>query len=235
MLRAGGQHEHAEHVRSVLTKNGTDLIPFSGPPGHYTTVAYRDVIEGRIPASQFRDRYVIVGSWATGLTDTFPTPVSHHANGMAGMEILANLLQAASQQRSLRIASPLQGALACALPVLLLCVVMRHGSPKLSLALNGALLILILPLTALVLRYGQIWFPPSAALFSLALCYPIWSWRSRRLCCTTWMMSSNGYAANTLRCWISVTPPCCLDTGQWKTDSGSSAARLRWSAICVRY
>ncbi|AIT26071.1 his Kinase A phosphoacceptor 13 domain protein [Bordetella holmesii 30539] len=98
---------------------------------------------------------------------------------MAGMEILANLLQAASQQRSLRIASPLQGALACALPVLLLCVVMRHGSPKLSLALNGALLILILPLTALVLRYGQIWFPPSAALFSLALCYPIWSWRSQ--------------------------------------------------------
>ncbi|OZI77000.1 CHASE2 domain-containing protein [Bordetella genomosp. 12] len=179
MLRAGGQRDQAERFRAARKDQGTELIPFAGPPGHYPAVAYRDVIDGRIPPSRFRDQYVIVGSWATGLTDTFPTPVSHHASGMAGMEILANLLQAAAQDRALRTASPWQGALACALPVLLLCLLMRHGSPKLSLALNGALLILVLPVTALLLRYGQIWFPPSAALFSLALCYPIWSWRSQ--------------------------------------------------------
>ncbi|QII83256.1 CHASE2 domain-containing protein [Bordetella hinzii] len=179
LLRAGGQADQARRFAANIRNDSEALIPFAGPPGHYAMVPYLDVLEGRVPPSRFRGKYVIVGSWATGLTDTFPTPVSHRANGMAGMEILANLLQAANEDRSLRTAASWENALATALPVLLLCLVMRHGSPKLSLALNGMLLVLILPGAALMLRYGQIWFPPSAALFSLALCYPIWSWRSQ--------------------------------------------------------
>lgn len=179
LLRAGGETARAQAFTAESSQRGDALIPFAGPPGHVTMVSYLDVLEGRVAASTFQNKYVIVGSWATGLTDTFPTPVSHRANGMAGMEILANLLQAAREDKLLRTATPLENALLTALPVLLLCLVMRHGSPKLSLALNALLLIAILPGAAVLLRYGQIWFPPSAALFSLALCYPIWSWRSQ--------------------------------------------------------
>ncbi|AZY47697.1 histidine kinase [Bordetella avium] len=172
-------NEPSDHFMGKAQDKGETLIPFTGPPGHIKMVPYLDVLEGRLAPEWFRDKYVIVGSWATGLTDTFPTPVSHRSSGMAGMEILANMLQAERQHWSLRTASALENMLASALPVLLLCLVMRHGSPKLSLALNLILLLLVLPGAVLMLRFGQLWFPPSAALFSLALCYPLWSWRSQ--------------------------------------------------------
>ncbi len=233
LLRAGGQAEQARRFAAGIEDDSEALIPFAGPPGHYAMVRYLDVLEGRVPPSRFRDKYVIVGAWATGMTDTFPTPVSHRANGTAGMEILANLLQAANEDRSLRTASSWENALATALPVLLLCLVMRHGSPKLSLALNGVLLVLILPGAALMLRYGQIWFPPSAALFSLALCYPIWSWRSRKRCCAIWMMNSSACARTMRRCSTGARLRCCWATARSRTGWDSSAGRWPWCATCA--
>lgn len=180
LMRAGGQMTPANHfAERQSAQQATALIPFRGPPGHVAMVPYSDVLEGRIDPAFFRDRYVLVGSWATGLTDAFPTPMSHRANGMAGMEIIANMLQAARDNDTLRAASVWENALATALPVLLLCLIMRRGSPRLALTWNLLLLVCILPASALMLWLGQLWFAPSAALISLMLCYPIWSWRSQ--------------------------------------------------------
>ena len=179
LMAAGGEADAARAFGQGFGPRDQALIPFAGPPGHLVTVPYLSVLEGRIPADWFRGKYVLIGAWATGMSDAFPTPVSHRASGMAGVEILGNLLQAAREGRSWRTATPWQGALAAALPVLLLCLMLRHGSPKASLIMTALLPLIILPGALLMLRYGTLWIPPSAALLGVAICYPIWSWRSQ--------------------------------------------------------
>ena len=58
-------------------------------------MSYLSVLRGDLPANALRGKYVLVGAWATGLSDTYPTPVSHDTSGMSGVEIVANVLQAA--------------------------------------------------------------------------------------------------------------------------------------------
>ena len=61
------------------------------------TVSYLSVLRGDIPPDELRGKYVLVGAWATGLGDAYPTPVSHDVSGMSGVEIIANLLHAARE------------------------------------------------------------------------------------------------------------------------------------------
>src|SRR5690606_31040614 len=70
------------HTRkSAFTAFGNEgpmLIPYAGPPGHFPAVPYADVLSGNIDPSVFKDKFVLIGSWGTGLGDTFPTPLSHN-------------------------------------------------------------------------------------------------------------------------------------------------------------
>ncbi|MGQ4256085.1 CHASE2 domain-containing protein [Bordetella bronchiseptica] len=179
LMSVGSEAQQALQFATAQLAAGQTRIPYAGPPGHLRTVSYISVLQGNVPPEWIRGKYVLVGSWATGLTDAFPTPVSHQANGMAGVEIIGNMLQAARQNISYTVASPWHNALAAALPVLLLCLGLRVLSPKAALVLNGAILLAVLPATYLALRFGQVWFPPTATMLVLALCYPIWSWRSQ--------------------------------------------------------
>jgi len=180
LLEAGGQAERARRMAGdAADADGRTLIPYVGPPGSLRAVSYRSVLAGEVPAAEIRGKYVLVGSWATGLADAFPTPVSHRANGMSGLEIMGNLLQAAQQGVAWRAASPLQNALACALPVLLLGLLLPRLSPRQGLLASAAMLLATLACALLALRFAQIWFAPGAALVGLVLCYPLWSWRSQ--------------------------------------------------------
>src|SRR3546814_2456536 len=52
--------------------------------------SYAAVLNGQVPAATFKNKYVLVGSWGSGLGDAFPTPVSRQGEAMSGVEILAN-------------------------------------------------------------------------------------------------------------------------------------------------
>src|SRR3546814_14773179 len=91
---------------------------------------YAAVLNHQVPASAFKDKYVLVGSWGTGLGDTFPTPLTRQGKPMAGVEILANILQGALADDWIRTPARWLMALLCALPVLLLCLFLRHLSPR---------------------------------------------------------------------------------------------------------
>lgn len=179
MLKVGGEEDRVRAVSEQLSASGEGGIPYAGPPGHLRTVPYLQVLQGKVPASWIRDKYVLVGSWATGMGDAFPTPASHRASGMAGVEIVGNLLQAARDDIVIRPAANWQNALASALPVLLLCLALRYLPPKAALLLTGVMLTTVLAGAFLTLRYAHVWFAPSAALLGLALSYPLWSWRGQ--------------------------------------------------------
>jgi len=143
------------------------------------TVSYLSVLRGDLSPEALRGKYVLVGAWATGLGDAYPTPVAHDLSGMSGVEIIANLMQAARDGVSYHRPPAAWNALFSALPVLLACLALWRLSPKRALLISVALVAGILLTAWLLLAYASLWFAPTAALVGVALCYPLWSWRSQ--------------------------------------------------------
>ncbi|TCT01742.1 CHASE2 domain-containing protein [Paralcaligenes ureilyticus] len=155
------------------------LIPYAGPPGHFTMYPYWAVLDGRVPAARFKDKYVLIGAWGTGLGDKFSTPAARMGNAMSGVEVLANELQSALENQWISTPGRWQTALLACLPVLLACMALRRLSPRRSFLIIAAVLLLIFVASWLLMRYAQIWMPVTASLIGVALAYPVWSWRSQ--------------------------------------------------------
>ena len=153
------------------------LIPYAGPPGHFTTYSYIDVLRGDVPAGALSHKYVLIGAAAAGLGDMFATPVSEESRLMPGVEVVAHVLDAHLSGVHIQSATPLANTafnlapVACALLVLLL------AGPSVGLLCSAALGLATLVL-GLVLPWWLGWQPaPAAALVGLSLAYPLWSWR----------------------------------------------------------
>ncbi|MFL5824350.1 MAG: CHASE2 domain-containing protein [Solirubrobacteraceae bacterium] len=71
--------------------NNVAWVDYAGPPATFRNVAFSDVLAGRVPASTFRGKIVLVGNTAPVLHDIAQTPVS--STPMAGTEIQANALE----------------------------------------------------------------------------------------------------------------------------------------------
>ena len=184
---------HAQHlIASMLEVGGNQralttlkrqprslLIPYAGPPGHFPLYPYAQVLNGTIPPSTFNNKYVLVGSWGSGLGDAFPTPLTHDGHPMAGVEILANGLHSALYNHWIRTPPLWLNILLACLPVLLVCITLRRLSPRKSFLITAATLLLIFAVCWLLLHYAQVWVPITASLIGVALVYPVWSWRSQ--------------------------------------------------------
>ena len=72
-------------------RDGGAWIDYAGPPGTVATHSFVDVLDGKVPASAFRGKVVVVGATAPRLNDLHPTSVGD--GPMAGPEINANAIQ----------------------------------------------------------------------------------------------------------------------------------------------
>lgn len=151
------------------------LLPFAGPPGHFSRIPYVDVLSGDFEAGYFNGKIVLVGATATGLGDSLPTPVSGWNQPMAGVEINANLID--SLRRGLAIESSEQRWRIVLTLLLLLLPYLLYPrlKPRFVLMTSASLMLLTLTLSALLLHVYQLWFPPVSALVGLLLGYPLWS------------------------------------------------------------
>jgi adenylate cyclase len=86
-------------------------IDYQGPPGTIRTVSFSDVLRGRIPASVFRGRLVVVGASAPSLQDVHPTSTTGREL-MSGPEVQANGISTALRGFPLRDAAGWIGAVA---------------------------------------------------------------------------------------------------------------------------
>ena len=151
-------------------------IPFYGSSGHFKTVPYVAVLRGEVPAEFFKDKYVLVGPTAIGMADSFPTPVSGNDGVISGVEINANILASLLDGRSISVATGWPAVLFCTLPLALTLLCYFLLSPRLSLLVTALVFVTLLASSYLALAAGY-WLPPSAALLTLVLAYPLWSWR----------------------------------------------------------
>ncbi len=76
-------------VASSTFGGGGIPVDFAGPPGTITTVSFSRVLEGKVPASAFKGKIVIVGATAPNLQDIHQTAASR-SEPMSGPEIHAN-------------------------------------------------------------------------------------------------------------------------------------------------
>ncbi|MCC2596038.1 CHASE2 and HATPase_c domain-containing protein [Pusillimonas sp. MFBS29] len=163
----------------IKNHTGPLLISYAGNPGHFTLYPYVQVLNGNIPPETFKGKYVLVGSWGSGLGDAFPTPLSRDGEAMSGVEILANGLQNAIGDHWIRTPAPWLSAVLACLPVLLVCMVLRRLSPRQSFLATLVTLTLVFAGSWLLLRQAQVWVPLTASIIGVALAYPVWSWRSQ--------------------------------------------------------
>ncbi len=152
-------------------------IPFYGPPGHFQTVSYQQVLKGHYPKGLFTDRVVFVGVTATGLGDSLPTPVSGLTYAMPGVEVNANIfsgLRAGLMIQDIAIAGQyLISIFLISLPALLFPFL----RPRMAFIITLILLVVVISISFILVRSYQVWFAPVSALLTIALSYPIWSWR----------------------------------------------------------
>lgn len=183
MLAAAGNSSHraippADAGHETRTRH-SKYIPYAGKPGSFIMYPYHRVLHGDIPPDAFKDKFVLVGSWGSGLGDTFPTPLTREGSAMAGVEILANILNSQLQDRWIAQPDRLIIALLSMLPVLLCSLSFRRLSPQHAFLVTALGLLITFGISALILHFLLWWLSPVAALIGVTLAYPVWSWRSQ--------------------------------------------------------
>lgn len=160
-----------------LVRKEQRRVNFLGPPGHFYRMSYVQALKGEFPKGVFKDKIVLVGATALGMNDLLTTPVSGLGLPMAGVEFHANVLQSIRNQ-SLIQQVPFWLAV---IVVLLLSVMPLLWIPTLP-GLRGFVstilfMVLVAFVAGLLPKLWGIWIPPAAAMVSLLLAYPLWSWR----------------------------------------------------------
>lgn len=178
MLEAG--HDTETLMRLQDTGRAPQRIAYARFARDSAIVPYGHVLDGRIPADTFDGKYVLVGSWGSGLGDTFATPHSSILGVMPGVEVLANLLNGALTDRWIRQPGRLTLALLSLIPVLICCMALRYLSPQRSFLFSLTLVAGIFGIAAALLHSTLWWVSPLAAMAGTALAYPVWSWRSQQ-------------------------------------------------------
>jgi PAS domain S-box-containing protein len=221
--RCGENHPDLKHAPlDVWVRDCQILIPFSGPPGHFTQVSYADVLTGRVSDSAIKGKIVLVGATAQGVGDAWSTPVSGGALAMPGVEVMANVLQAqrdGTLVRKVRVRTTLFLAL---LPVYLLGLALLVLTPRWSLMSGIAIWLATLAGSVLALQVFHWWWPPSAALLALLALYPLWSWR-RLVAAQAFMDEEFARLAGTERLLRPSRPEAALDPGSSTEDSSRLA------------
>ncbi|MDH3631979.1 MAG: CHASE2 and HATPase_c domain-containing protein [Gammaproteobacteria bacterium] len=153
------------------------LIPFAGPPGHFRQIGYSQVMSGQFAPGLFKDKIVLIGTTAKGLSDALPTPLSGDSGRMPGVEIIANIIDSIlNNLRIIELETPwliLITAFFVALPML----IYPYLNPASTLLALFSIVVGTLVLVALLLWLFKIWIPVSTILLFQFFTYPLWSWR----------------------------------------------------------
>ena len=152
-------------------------VAFLGPAGHFRSVPYADVLRGAVPKEALTGKLVLVGATAAGMMDAYPTPVSGFGRSMPGVELSANVVAGLRGAGFITIAPLIAQVVVPALLVLALMAAYLRLSARRSLLVTALAVVSVFGTTLALVYLAGWWFAPSTAMFGLAFCYPIWSWR----------------------------------------------------------
>lgn len=155
------------------TRDNYVRIRFAGPPGTFGQVSYSDVLNGQVPADLLRGRWVVIGVTATGLVPSYLTPMSDDLR-MHGAEYQANVIEMLLHDRAIVPLRPLWQALLAAAMLFAVVLLMLHPRFQRPLLTLSATALATAAGSVLLLRLGNVWFPPATTIVMIALAYLAW-------------------------------------------------------------
>jgi CHASE2 domain-containing sensor protein len=162
-------------------QRSSSLLPGQAGPPEQPGLAVHHLLLYRHPARQypgvaFRGKYVLIGATAAGLGEKFTAPIGFDARLISNVEMLGHVLNGILQDTHLEPASATLNRSLNVLPVLLGLLALAWLGPSGGLISSILLALLSLSIAGLAPRWGHVQTAPAAALLSLSLAYPLWSW-----------------------------------------------------------
>jgi signal transduction histidine kinase len=156
---------------------GLTHIAFAQGRPPFTMYSYIDVLRGHIPPSAFRNKYVIIGSAATGVSTALATPSAHSHSAIHNTELVAHITSGALQGQHLDGASAWANRAFNLVPMALGVGALAVLGPSSALVALAAFMLLMLLAHGLAPGVAHTMFSPAAGLLGLLIAYPLWSWR----------------------------------------------------------
>lgn len=169
----GGQPQNPFTLKRAAQRR----INFLGPPGHFQHISYHQVLKGEYPKGLFNDKIVLIGATALGMNDLLTTPVSGQSQPMAGVEFHANVLTALRNQQLIVTVPAVLGFVVLTVIALMPLLWLPKSTSFIGFLSTMVFMMAVTVMLGVLPKVLTIWLPPSAALVSLLLAYPIWSWR----------------------------------------------------------
>ena len=162
---------------SIFARSDRFLIPFSARTrfDHWT---FADIVQGRVPPDELRDRLVIVGATASGLGSSFSTPLTNSGASTPGLLLHAHLLHGLDNGVVWLDVSPGWRALLLALIVAGMAILVQRSRAP-TLVLCAALACLVVASAAL-LQLAGLWLAPAPALIGGLAALIGWAVLTRR-------------------------------------------------------
>ena len=161
----------------TLVRQQQRRVNFLGSPGHFLTISYAQVLKGEFSKGLFNNKIVLVGATASGMNDLLSTPVSGLSQPMSGVEFHANVLESMRKHTLITPVEPAVSILILLIAVLLPLLWLPKLSPFKGLLCTLSYLLLVGFVAAILPKMLALWLAPSAALLSILIAYPVWSWR----------------------------------------------------------
>ncbi|MES9971200.1 MAG: EAL domain-containing protein [Candidatus Thiodiazotropha sp.] len=168
----GNRDRHAEHLGWL--REGRFLIPFDSNPDAVEVLSAHILLRDDDVASLVKDKYVLVGSTATGLGDVMSTPVSLIHQRMPGVEVNAHVLSGLLQGTLISEISPKHYLVLTLLVTAVAALLMFNASFHAAIIIFFISVLGIPAVAGIVMHIERFWFPPMAATASLGLGFPLW-------------------------------------------------------------
>lgn len=160
----------------AVSRNGEMLIPYAGPPGTFTTIPAISVLQEKVPANYFRNKFVLIGATAPALLDNYPTPRSG-AKGMPSVEVDANILNSLLDGVAITPVPRLATTVVSIGLLWIQLVALLWLTPQANARFAGGLSVLALAGSVLGVVALGVWTPPAPFLVTMAIVVPYWGWQ----------------------------------------------------------
>jgi diguanylate cyclase (GGDEF)-like protein len=155
-------------------RRGRFLIPFDPGSDTLNVISAHSVLSDDAAASSIKDKYVLVGSTATGLGDVMSTPVSLVHQRMPGVELNAHVLSGLLRGTLIREVSRLHYLLLTLMATAIAALFVFNAGFPAAIALFLVAVVGIPGVAGMGLLFEHLWFPPTAVVASLTLGFPLW-------------------------------------------------------------
>ena len=165
-----GQHRDIGAGNRVI-QHDYRKINYYGPAGTFPQLSVADIITGKSPPEQVREKIVLVGLTAPGIIDEVSTPFSQNRNRMTGVEMHANILNNLLDGSTMKDVPDWLRLCIGILFAILLWSIFPRLTGALSLLIWMSSLTLITAVAFALFATANLWLHPSFLYFSVtAIC-----------------------------------------------------------------